>query len=383
MSRAPPLQGIRLKVLVADDDRVARRLVVGSLRGRFEVVEASDGVEAVDLFRAETPDIVLLDVDMPRMNGVDAAGAMRELAGDRFVPILLVSALDAVPTLVAGLARGADDFLPKPFSPRVFDSKLSVFLRIRDMQERLKDQMRELSAYRQKTEEEHALAQEVFARILERGAINDPRVKVAASPLSMFNGDVVLTAQTPSGAFRWMLADVTGHGLSGALGTVPLATIFYRKTRDGLELPRRLTAMNEELRANLPSRLFCAAAALELDPDRRRLTVCNAGMPDVLVLRASGELTALSSKNVPLAVTSTFDAEYDVLEVAPGERIFAVSDGVVECQNPQGEMFGAARLHAALVVGPPDEAFATLLAETAAFSEGLQSDDVSVLEVRV
>lgn len=383
MTHVPQTAGVRLKVLVADDDRVARRLVVGSLRNRFEVLEASDGAEAVELFRAHEPDFVLLDVDMPRMTGVEAAAEMRALAGDRFVPILLVSGLEEVPTLVAGLAHGADDFLPKPFNPRVFDSKLSVFLRIRDMQERLRDQMRELSAYRQKTEEEHALAQEVFARILERGAIGDPRIKVAASPLSMFNGDVVLTAQSPSGRFRSMLADVTGHGLSGAIGTVPLATLFYRKTRDGMPLPELLVAMNEELRANLPPRLFCAAAALELDADRRTLTVCNAGMPEVLLLRANGELLPFVSRNVPLAITASFEPETETVEVVEGERIFTVSDGVVECLNPQEEMFGSARLYAALTEGPPEEAFARLLDATATFSGGLQSDDVSVLEVRV
>lgn len=382
MNHAPP-PGVRLKVLVADDDRVARLLVVGSLRGRFDVIEASDGMEAVELFRMEAPDFVLLDVEMPRLNGVAAASAMREMAGDRYVPILLVSGLDAIPTLVEGLAHGADDFLAKPFNPKVFDSKLSVFLRIRDMQERLREQMRELSIYRQKTEEEHALAQEVFARILERGAISDPRVKVAASPLSMFNGDVVLTTQMPNGGFRWMLADVAGHGLSGAIGTVPLTTLFYRKTREGTDLPGMLAAMNEELKANLPPRLFCAAAAMELDPQRQRLTVCNAGMPEVLLLRANGEITRFTSKNVPLAVSSTFEAECDTIDVVAGERVFTVSDGVVECLNSLGEMFGSARLYAALRSAPPELAFSALLDATSEFSEGLQSDDVSALEVRV
>lgn len=383
MTHAPTSFGHRLKVLVADDDRVARRLVVGALRRRFDVLEAADGVEAVELFRSAAPDLVLLDVDMPRLNGLDATDEMRRLAGDRFVPILIISGGEETSTLLAGLAKGADDFIPKPFDPRIFEAKLTVFLRIREMQERLREQMRELSAYRRQTEEEHALAQEVFSRILERGAIGDPRVKVSASPLSMFNGDVVLTSHTPSGGFRWMLADVAGHGLSGAIGTVPLATLFYRKTRDGMPLTDLLAAMNDELRANLPSRLFCAAAAMELDTERRRLTVVNAGMPDILLLRTSGRLVTITSRNIPLAITPSYAADCEHLEVEAGERVFTVSDGVVECLNPAGEMFGPERLHAALTAGPPEEAFSALLEATSAFSEGLQSDDVSVLEVRV
>jgi CheY-like chemotaxis protein len=379
---APPLS-TQLKVLVADDEFIARRMVVGALRGRFEIVEASDGQQAVDLFQATQPDLVLLDVDMPIKTGVEAAEEIRALAGDRYLPILLVSAMDEVSTLVEGLARGADDFLPKPFNARVFESKLNVILRIRDMQGRLRDQMRELEAFRQHTEAEHGLAQEVFTRILQRGALGDPRVTTAASPLSMFNGDVVLTAPTPAGGFRWILADVAGHGLAGAIGTVPLTTLFYRLTREGLGLEPLLGTIGAELKATLPSRLFCAAAALELDPSRRLLTVFNLGMPDVHLLKAAGGLVAFPSRNLPLAIAPELALEGEVRPVSPDDRVFAVSDGVAECQSPAGEMFGLERLRATLTSVPAEQAFEALQRATRVFSADLQSDDVSLLEVKV
>lgn len=379
MSQITPIPGLKLKVLVADDDAVARRVVVGTLRGRFEIYEAADGAQALEAFVAHEPDLVLLDVDMPIKNGVEVAEQMRSLAGDRYVPILLVSGMDEVSTLVEGLSRGADDFLPKPFNRRVFDSKLAVILRIRDMQERLRDQMRELEQFRQTTQEEHALAQEVFGRILARGS-QGRGLRVSASPLAMFNGDVVLTSATPAGGFRWMLADVAGHGLSGAIGTVPLSSLFHRSTNHGYTLREVLIAMNEELRAMLPSRLFCAAVALELDPSRKRLTVCNAGMPDVQVLQA-GQLRHVGSKNLPLAILDHMDPQFDVLEVEPGDRVFTVSDGIIECQDSQGQMFGVERLCELLTTGTPETAFDRLLAAVSAFSGGLQSDDVSVTEV--
>jgi two-component system, HptB-dependent secretion and biofilm response regulator len=373
----------QLRVLVADDDAIARRLVVGALRARFELLEAVDGQQAVELFDEFQPDLVLLDVDMPRKTGVEAAEEIRAKVGDRYVPILLVSGMDQVSTMVEGLARGADDFLPKPFNPRVFESKLTVILRIRDMQGRLHDQMRELTAFRQRTVEEHGLAQEVFARILQRGTQGDSRVRVTASPLAMFNGDVVLTARTPTGGFRWMLADVAGHGLSGAIGTVPLSTLFYRLTRNGYALDQMLAVMNDELRTTLPSRLFCAATALELDVDRTALQVFNLGMPDVQLLGRAGTLRALTSRNLPLGISSELALEFDQLAVEPGDRVFAVSDGVVECQSPLGEMFGVPRLQALLTGNPPERAFDALLEAMKRFSSDMQSDDVSILEVLV
>jgi CheY-like chemotaxis protein len=373
----------QLKVLVADDDPIARRVVVGCLRSRFQVLEARDGQEAVDRFREAQPDLVLLDVDMPRKTGVEAAEEIRGLVGDRYLPILLVSGMDEVSTMIEGLARGADDFLPKPFNPQVFESKLSVILRIRDMQSRLRDQMRALSAFREHTEAEHSLAQEVFGRILSRGIQGDPRVKFSASPLAVFNGDVVLTARTPSGGFRWMLADVAGHGLSGAIGTVPLSTLFYSLTRAGAPLGELVATMNDELQAILPSRLFCAACALQLDSARQELTVFNLGMPDVQVLRASGGLLSLRSRNLPLGIATGLELEFDQLPVEPGDRVVAASDGVVEGQSPLGEMFGVARLQAVLTGAPPDGAFQAVLDAMKAFTHDLQSDDVSLLEVQV
>jgi serine phosphatase RsbU (regulator of sigma subunit) len=106
-------------------------------------------------------------------------------------------------------------------------------------------------------------------------------------------------------------------------------------------------------------------------------------MPDVQLLRASGDLLALRSRNLPLAIAPELELECEQLTVEPGERVFAVSDGVVECQSPQGQMFGTERLREVLLGGPPEGAFTALLEAMKSFSDGLQSDDVSILEVRV
>lgn len=373
----------RLTILVADDDPVARRVVVRTLSTRYQVLEACDGLEAMALFEQAQPDFVLLDVDMPGKTGVEAAEAMRATCGERFVPILLLSALDEVSTLVEGLARGADDFLPKPFNLKVFESKLSVFRRMGDAQARLREQNRELASYREQNEVEHQLAQEVFDRIRARGAGDDPNVRMSASALAMFNGDVALTTRTPSHRFRWLLGDVAGHGLAGAIGTVPMSSIFYRTAKNDRSMSLSVTLLNDELYGTLPPRLFCATLVFELDPARKKLTVINCGMPDALVLRPNGTLVSLASKNVPLGITRTLDPVFETLEVEAGCRVFAVSDGVVECTNPAGEMFGTERLRETVCSAPAGLAFDAVLEQVRHFSQGTQSDDVSIVEVLI
>ncbi|MFT3710145.1 MAG: response regulator [Archangium sp.] len=99
-------------MLVVDDDPVSRLMVRGRLAATFDVREATNGQQAVEVAREWPPDAILLDVEMPVMDGVTAAGELKKLAGDRLMPIFLVSGADEISTLGRGLAAGADDFFP-------------------------------------------------------------------------------------------------------------------------------------------------------------------------------------------------------------------------------------------------------------------------------
>ena len=373
----------RLKLLLAEDETVTRRLVARQLSDRFQVFEAKDGLEAVALFEQHAPDLVLLDVQMPNLDGKQAAHRISELAGDRYVPILLMSAFDELEHVINALASGADDFLPKPFNARLFESKLGVFLRVREMQQRLLDQNRALQAFQQETVEEQTMARRVFEKLLERGQLDDPRLRMVLSPLSVFNGDVVMAANTPGGGFRWMLGDIAGHGLAGALGTIPLVGAFHRMADIGV--PREATLhMNAELRDTMPTGVFCAAAVLELDPTRTRLTVMNAGIPGIYVRRAtSAEVVTVPSLNLPLGIVANRDYEVRTTEVAvgPGDRIFTMSDGIAECAAPDGALFGNQHVATLLGQGSARGAFDALITAVYEFTGGHQSDDVSLVEV--
>jgi len=114
-------------VLIVDDDHFIRKLIVTTLEGvsAFELHEAADGEEAVEVARREGPRLVFLDIDMPRMDGIEACRQMRgepSMAGSRIV--MLTASADATARSRAE-AAGADRFLTKPFSPldllRLFD----------------------------------------------------------------------------------------------------------------------------------------------------------------------------------------------------------------------------------------------------------------------
>ena len=104
-----------MKILVVDDEQAVRESLRRSLRfNGYEVLTANDGLEAVETVRAENPELLILDVMMPNMDGLEVCRSLRSEGWDR--PILVLTARDGVSDRVAGLDAGADDYLPKPFA---------------------------------------------------------------------------------------------------------------------------------------------------------------------------------------------------------------------------------------------------------------------------
>ena len=104
-----------MKILVVDDEQAVRESLRRSLRfNGYEVLTANDGLEAVEAVRAKNPELLILDVMMPNMDGLEVCRTLRSEGWDR--PILVLTARDGVSDRVAGLDAGADDYLPKPFA---------------------------------------------------------------------------------------------------------------------------------------------------------------------------------------------------------------------------------------------------------------------------
>ena len=120
-------EGHRATLLVVDDEPAVRRVLVMRLQlAGYRVVCAEDGEEALTLFHQEQPDLVVLDVMLPKLDGF---AVCRRLRAESCVPIIFLSALDAIAERVAGLDLGADDYLPKPFSPKELEARISTILR--------------------------------------------------------------------------------------------------------------------------------------------------------------------------------------------------------------------------------------------------------------
>jgi DNA-binding response OmpR family regulator len=118
-----------MKVLIAEDEQDTLQLLSVFFRGKgYEVVGASDGLGTMELLEREAPDLVLLDIRMPRLNGWEVLEKVRR-EGDRDTPVIIISALDGVDDAVRGLVLGADDYLRKPFDLSELEARVEAVLR--------------------------------------------------------------------------------------------------------------------------------------------------------------------------------------------------------------------------------------------------------------
>ncbi|MBF0418548.1 MAG: response regulator, partial [Magnetococcales bacterium] len=123
-----------MKILIVDDDRINSTILNRLLaRDGHSVVIASDGVAGVEVFHREQPDLVLMDIRMPRMNGYEAAREIKRLAANRFVPIIFLTAVTDEDSLVQCIDAGGDDFLTKPFNRTILQAKIDAMERIRQL----------------------------------------------------------------------------------------------------------------------------------------------------------------------------------------------------------------------------------------------------------
>lgn len=375
-----------MKILVADDTRSDRQILEAILRQEgHQVVSADDGLQAVEYFRQERPDLVLLDALMPSLDGFEAARQIKSLAGESFVPVIFLTSLTDTESLVKCLDAGGDDFLQKPYNRVILQAKIKAFNRMRELHETMSAQRDQIASHNRYLIQEQMLAKQLFDNIAHSGCLDASNVRHYLSPKAVFNGDVLVAAQRPSGNMMMLLGDFTGHGLPAAIGAMPLASTFYGMVHKGFALTDVLREANDKLNAILPIGLFCCATFLEFNFRERILTVWNGGLPDCFIYRPrSRTVEAVKSHHLPLGVLPSPQLKLDCqfFELDVGDRCYLWSDGIHEARSSAGEMFGEQRLRAVFDESDPGRIFETILDSVHAFTGDLAvDDDLSLVEV--
>jgi class 3 adenylate cyclase len=136
------------RILVVDDDEFSRDIVVTRLESHgYQTMQARDGEEAVSVAVRERPDLVLLDVMMPKLDGIEACRLLKSFASDYFLPVILVTAKADTEDVVSGLDAGADEYLTKPIDQTALVARVRSVLRIKVLHDQVRAQAADLATW--------------------------------------------------------------------------------------------------------------------------------------------------------------------------------------------------------------------------------------------
>lgn len=346
-----------LKIMVVDDTPANLKMMRSALElTGHRVITAASGEEALARFEPEQPDVVLMDVMMPGIGGIEATRRMRQMAGDRWLPILIISALSHSDDMVRGLEAGADDYLPKPVDLFLLLAKIRALQRVAVLQNTLRVVNAALESYRQTAEQDMALATTVMQCMIQSASMALEGVDLWLEPAAEMSGDLLVARRGDDGRIYVLLADAMGHGLPAALPVMPLIQVFSAMTREGCTVPSIAREMNAKLTDFLPSGHFVAVTLASIDRANGLIDIWNGGNPPVLLSNRDGQVTRRFAPRHPaLGILSDedFDATSEACQWDEAQCLTLYSDGLVEACDRQGHAFGETRLVAALAGESP------------------------------
>lgn len=324
----------QLKILLVDDTPQNIKLVEKYLQSQgHEMVVCSNGREAVEMFGMIQPDLILMDVMMPEMDGYEATRMIRKLSPERWIPIIFLSALSDNENLLKGLEAGGDDYLAKPIDLRILGAKVRAMQRIAAMQDQIARDSEELAAYHQHTEHEKALARDVLERMTRSYGLNDERADVWCLPAEKLSGDVIAVQRCADDRLYIMVADATGHGLVAAFSQLPVSQLFYELASQGISLSAMAERINHSLYELLPPDRFVATTLAIVDENSNTIEIWNGGNPPAVLFDEQSRLIkTFISRHPPLGIfgDENFDDSTETISIDESSYLLLCSDGLFE-----------------------------------------------------
>jgi sigma-B regulation protein RsbU (phosphoserine phosphatase) len=335
-----PPQG---NILIVDDTPANLRLLSSMLAEQgYKVRSVINGQMALTATQAAPPDLILLDINMPDMNGYQVCERLKADEGTRDIPIIFISALDATEDKIKAFTIGGLDYITKPFQLEEVLARVETHLALRKLQKRLQDANRRF-------EQELALAGEVQASFLPKEIPDIPgwRLAVTLKPARETSGDFYDINLLPNGELGILVADVVGKGVGAALYMALSWTLIRTYAAEYPTQPELVCeAVNRRILGDTQADMFVTAFYGVLNPATGTLIYCNAGQnPPYLFDSKEGDgPQKLGATGRPLGMFEDDTWRKSVTLFALGDVLVLYTDGVVEAQNAGGAIFGEDRL---------------------------------------
>jgi serine phosphatase RsbU (regulator of sigma subunit) len=325
------------RILIVDDTPANVQILAGLLKDKgYQLSVATNGQQALDLLERIRPDLILLDVMMPVMDGFETCRRLKSNAAWRDIPVIFLTSKSDTTDIVAGFEAGAVDYVAKPFNAHELLARINTHLTV--------DHLRRSLEQAQKRELEMAF--KVQSQLIPTRLPELPGWGFAArwQPAKEVSGDYY-DFIPGKGRLGIVIADVSGKGMHAALFMASTRSIIRAKATASLSPADNLSQANALLCADAAQGMFVTLFYAEVSPDHAGLTYVGCGHNPPFWYRADrGEIVELEPTGSVLAVNDDVQYKAKRIETGRGDVILLFTDGFTEAFNEQQELFGDDRL---------------------------------------
>jgi sigma-B regulation protein RsbU (phosphoserine phosphatase) len=370
------------RILIVDDVKSNVDILVEALRDEYKLGVALDGAAALRSIEKSPPDLVLLDIVMPGLDGYEVCRRLRAQERTRELPVVFLSSLEDVKDKAHGFEVGGNDYLTKPFEVLEIKARVRSLLRAKAYADAVREAMaRDLR-----------IAREIQMGILPANPAAATKgtgldVHVVIEPAREVGGDLYEILRVSDQRVVVALGDVSGKGIPAALFMAVAVTILRTLARQFAEPDEILRRLNDELVEQNPRGMFVTLQCLVFDLEQRRVSAAVAGHHQLAVVSpGQPPRFACPSSGRPAGLLPSNPVDCETFSLTPGETFVLFSDGVSEAMNSQDDLYGEERLMAVLAAhqrAPVAEIVTRVLEDVRAFrGDAKQSDDITVLAVQ-
>ena len=373
-------------ILIVDDTPINIGVISGALKDSFATKVATSGQKALAIVSGkEKPDLILLDIMMPEMDGYEVCRRLKANPDTRDIPVIFLTSQTEAEDETKGFEVGAVDYIHKPFSAAVVKARVRTHLMLREAHDQIARQLVEINT-------ELEMARQIQLSILPSTTPKITGMDVVARyiPMTSVAGDFYDFIVVDERHVGILIADVSGHGLPAALIASMLQVALTAQARHVSEPGKVLAGLNQALCGKFQHN-FVTAAYVYVDLEKNTMNYAGAGHPPLLLWRKStGSASQLLENG--LVMGQFEEATYNSLQVPieAGDRFVLYTDGILETCNPAQEEFGTDRFmqfmetNNKLTAGPFADALLLELARWLEQPPGQgHKDDISLLAIDV
>lgn len=385
-------------ILLVDDNLTSLKQAATLLKDHYKVSMVKSGKQALEFLEKFTPNLILLDIEMPEMDGFETIQRIKQ--DDRFkkIPVIFLTGNHDTITEMKGFEYGAVDFITKPFSQEVMFHRINLQIELFEYQMQLETVIEERTEELFATKAENAriaaeldVAAKIQASMLPKRfdqLSQGGRMSVCAtmSPAREVGGDFYDCFKIDEDHVAFVIADVSGKGVPAALFMVTAKTLIKTKAKNSISPAKVLQDVNNEISENNEEDMFVTLFLGVLELSTGRLVCANAGHNPPIHLHADGSAEYLQvERNFVLAGITGWEYKEDTFQLEPGDRFLMYTDGVTEAMNEEQEFFGEEQLLQKMRTEearnlPVCRFLEYLGGEVQAFSSGAeQADDITML----